>query len=69
MKIHLLAQKIFHLQDYELENEAKVTQILSALKLVTMIYLCKFKENLSPGSKIFHLQDYDLANEVKVTEI
>ena len=50
-KIHPLVQKIFHLQDYELENEVKVTKILTVLKLVTMMYLCKFEENLSPGSK------------------
>ena len=37
-KIHPLVQKIFYLQDYDLENEVKVTKILSALKLVTVIY-------------------------------
>ena len=50
-KIHSLVQKIFHLQDYDLENEVKVNKILSALEFVTIIYLCKFDENQSTGSK------------------
>ena len=44
-------QKIFHLKDHDLENKVKVTKMLSALKLVTIIYICKFGENLSIGSK------------------
>ena len=35
----------------DLENEVKVNKILSALKLVIMMYLCKFEENPSTGSK------------------
>ena len=50
-KIHPLVQKIFYLQDCDFENEVKVTKVYSALKLVTMIYVCKFEENPSTGSK------------------
>ena len=37
-KIHSLVQEIFYLQDYHLQNGVKVTKIVSALKLVTVIY-------------------------------
>ena len=30
--------KIFYFQDYDLENGVKITKILSAFKLVTVIY-------------------------------
>ena len=66
-KIHPLVQKIVYFQDFGLENEAKVTKIYSALKLVTTIYLCKLIENPSIGQKKFQLQDYGLENKVKVT--
>ena len=42
--------------------------MLSALKLVTMIYLCQFGENPSTGSKDIPLSRHDLENEVKVTK-
>ena len=50
-KIHPLVRKIFYFQDYDLENEVKVTKSKSALKLASMIYLCKCEENPSTGSK------------------
>ena len=50
-KIHSLLQKTFYLQDYDLENEVKVTKIKSALKLVTVIFWCKLEENAFTGSK------------------
>ena len=43
-KIHLLVQKIFHLQDYDLENEVKATKDKTYHKPVTMIYPCKSEE-------------------------
>ena len=42
---------MFYVQDYDLENEIKVTKITPALKLVTTIYLCKLGENPSSGLK------------------
>ena len=50
-----------------LENEVKVTKILSALKLILMVYLCKFEEN-PLVQEISYIQDYDLENGVKVTK-
>ena len=43
--------QVYYLQVNDLENEIKVTKNISALKLLTMIYLCKFGENPSTGSK------------------
>ena len=58
MKFHPVVQKIprvqwkFHkLKSCDLENEVKVTKILSALKLVPMIYPCKFGEISPVGSR------------------
>ena len=50
----------------DLENKVKVTNILSALKLVLVIQLCKFEENPSIGSKLSYIQDYGLENGAKV---
>ena len=63
-----MVQKILYLQDYDLENEVKITKIQSALKLVAMIYPCKFGENLSTYSKYIPLKDFDLEKEVKATK-
>ena len=43
----------FHqfLSSCHLENEVTVTKILSALKLVLMVYLCEFEENPTTGSR------------------
>ena len=68
MEIHPLVQKIFHLQEYDIENEIKVTKIKSALKPVSLIYLCKFGENPSTGSKDIPLTRHDLENWIKVTK-
>ena len=56
-----MVQKIFHLQDHDLENKVKITIIKSALMLAAMIYLCKSEENQFTGSKD------DLKKEAKVT--
>ena len=37
-EIHPLVQKLCYLQDYDLKNEVMVTKILSALKLVIVLY-------------------------------
>ena len=50
-----------------LENEVKVTKVQSALKLVLMVYLCKFEEN-PPVQEITYIQDYELENGVKLTK-
>ena len=49
-KIHPLVLKISYIDDYDLENEVKVTKIKSPLKLVQMMYPCKFGEIPSIGS-------------------
>ena len=43
-------------------NEIKVTKIYSALKLVLVVHLSKFRENSS------YIQDFELENRVKVTK-
>ena len=54
-KIDPLVHKIFHFQEYDLENEVKVTKIYTAFKYVTVIFLCQFEENPSSGPKDIHL--------------
>ena len=50
-KIHPLVQKILYIKVYDFYKEVQVTKTLSALKLVTMIYCCKFEENPFTGLK------------------
>ena len=52
----------------DLENEIKVTKIYSALKLVLVVYLCKFGEIPSINSRDILHNDFDLENRVKVTK-
>ena len=68
-KIHALVQKIFYLQDYDLENEVKVTKSNQLLILSQRYIDASLKKIHILVQKIFYLQDYDLENEVKVTKI
>ena len=67
-KIYPLVQKIFHLQNYNLENETNVTKTKPALKVVT-IYLCRMWENPSTGLTHIPLTRHWPWNEVKVTKM
>ena len=46
-----MVQKKIHLQDYELENEVKVTKDLMYHRHVTMLYPCKSEEYPSIGKR------------------
>ena len=49
-EIYPLDQTIFYFNDHDLENEVNATKIESALKFVSMAYICKFGENEPIGS-------------------